>query len=85
MTPNILLFPEIMNRETSAFEPIPPHEAMIRLMPQSVLPARRDAMERHIRILSRFVESVRSYRLLFGRDLRRLPERIAELPETDSG
>ncbi|MBN1827102.1 MAG: hypothetical protein JW958_12665 [Candidatus Eisenbacteria bacterium] len=85
VTPSLLLFPEIVNRARSEFEPLPPHEAMIRLMPQSVLPARRDAMERHIRILSRFVESVRSYRLLFGRDLRRLPERIAGLQEAPSG
>lgn len=79
ISPKIILFPEITDRDESAFRFLPKHEAMIRLMPQSVLPTDAAGIQNHIGILSRLVESVRSYVLLFGRDLRDLPERIHEL------
>lgn len=74
--PELLLFPEIRDSSRSEFEPLSPHEAMVRLLPQSVLPAGRTRMEEHISILSDLVAQADSHRLLFGRDLRRLPSRI---------
>ncbi|MFH1278800.1 MAG: hypothetical protein ABIK65_10525 [Candidatus Eisenbacteria bacterium] len=74
--PELLLFPEIHDSDRSEFESLSPHEAMVRLLPQSVLPADRDRVEEHISLLRDLVGQVRSHRLLFGRDLRRLPYRI---------
>lgn len=77
--PDLLLFPEIRAIDRSRFESLSPHEAMVRLLPQSVLPADRLQMEDHIAVLEALVGQARGYLLLFGRDLRELPARIEEL------
>ncbi|MFH1679441.1 MAG: hypothetical protein ABIH26_02210 [Candidatus Eisenbacteria bacterium] len=77
--PEVLLFPEIVDRARSRFERLPDSEAMARLLPQSVLPADREQVEAHIAILADLVSQVAAYRLLFGRDLPELPARVSEL------
>ncbi len=77
--PRLLLFPEITGGRESRLLPIPSHEAMIRLLPQSVLMADGPTLEEHVGVLAELAGQARAYLLQFGRDVRRLPERIAEL------
>jgi hypothetical protein len=79
VVPEVLLFPEIADRERSRFDPLTGEEAMVRLLPQSVLPSDRDQVEAHIGILADLVRQAPAYRLRFGRDPRDLPARVAGL------
>jgi hypothetical protein len=77
--PRLLLFPEITDARESSFLPIPPHQAVIHLLPQSVLMADGSTLEEHVDVLADLAGQTRAYLLRFGRDVRHLPERIAEL------
>ncbi len=78
--PAVLLFPEVADRDASLFEPLSGEEAMVRLLPQSVLPADRKRIESHMGALAELVGQTSAYRLLFGRDFRDLPSAAAKLP-----
>ncbi len=79
VSPDILLFPRIVESDATTFSSLSGEEALVRLLPQSVLPAPHGTMQRHIDLLGELVEQVESYRLLFGRDVRALPDRIRTL------
>lgn len=78
-TPDYLLFPEIVDSDKTSFEPVGKETALIKLMPQSVLPEGPEVMQRHIDLLGELVEQTETYHLLFGRDVRDLPDRIRSL------
>lgn len=79
VTPDYLLFPEITGEEKTRFRPMEKEAALIRLLPQSVLPEGAEVMQRHIDLLGEMVEQTETYYLLFGRDARHLPDRIRDL------
>jgi hypothetical protein len=83
--PRLLLFPEIVDREESSFEPLSGEQAMVRLLPQSVLPADRERVEAHMSTLQELVRQAPAYRLEFARDFRRLPALAAELVREGRG
>ncbi len=78
-TPDYLLFPEIVEKERTELVPLGKETALIKLMPQSVLPEGHEVMQRHIDLLGELVEQTETYSLLFGRDVRDLPDRIRSI------
>ncbi len=78
VAPSLLLFPEVVTEPRTTFEPVTKEEALIRLIPQSVLPAAKELVQNHIDVLGEMVDGVQPYRLLFGGDARSLADRIRE-------
>ncbi len=82
-SPDLLLFPTIVDAAQSELVPIGKAEALFQLIQQSALLAidPREAPA-HLDILARLVRQTRHYRLLAGRDLAQDPCRIALLLES---
>ncbi len=77
--PDFLLFPVIQKDGETSICPMSKEEALIRLLPQSVLPAGPDLIQRHLDLLGELVEKTETYSLQFGRDARALPDRIRSI------
>lgn len=77
-----IVLPKVrLDSDDSRYERASPRESLLALAPSSVLylPAARP---RAMDSLGALVESVPSYRLLLGRDVTRIPERVKELLST---
>jgi len=77
--PEVLLFPSIINESTSRVESVPKMEAVVGLLPHSLLVLDKEVARSHFQLLCRMVERMRCYRLYFGRDFRVVPDLVREL------
>jgi hypothetical protein len=81
--PNILLFPQIVDRPTSELVRVGVLEALGHLMQQSALLMwGADLITSHLAVLQRLVHQTRSYKLLAGRDLLENPSHLTRLLDT---
>jgi hypothetical protein len=80
--PALLIFPRITEVDESVFEPMSRARALEELLPQTVLVMDPALAARQFETISRLVQEVPAYRLHFGQDVERLPERIARLTES---
>ncbi|MBI4775652.1 MAG: hypothetical protein HY788_16035 [Deltaproteobacteria bacterium] len=77
--PEVLLFPSIIDEGASRVEPAPKMEAVVGLLPHSLLVLDKEVARSHFQLLCRMVERMHCYRLYFGRDFREVPHLVREL------
>ncbi len=78
----LLLFPSVRGGRTTRVFPLSPAIALARLMAESVDAWDEPAMEGHVNVLARLSHQAPAYRLMLGRDVNALPDRLAELLAT---
>ncbi len=67
--PQVLLFPNIVEKEVSQLRPLSKIEAVTKLLPHSLLVFDPTIAERHFHLLCQLVEEMDCYHLDFGKDL----------------
>jgi len=77
--PQLLLFPTVGDQAESRFEPLPPGEALVRLVPCSLFYAHRQVLAEHLAALRDLVAACRCYRLDLGGDVADVGGRVASL------
>ncbi len=76
--PVALLFPRVAHAPRSALRPLTGLEAAVRLIPQSVVPARPETTERHLEIIGALCNQVRSFEVDMSDDLQEVCSRVQE-------
>jgi hypothetical protein len=77
--PALMLFPDVVDMPYSCLEPLSKSQALEAMMPQAAFVYDRDLARREFQALSRLVQQVDCYRLLFGHDVLDLPKLITPL------
>ena len=77
--PQLLLFPKIVDESASRVEPMPKMEAVVALLPHSLLVLDKEVARSHFQLLCRMVQRMRCYKLYFGKDFGEVSHRIREL------
>lgn len=83
--PGLIVFPKVVNAESSRLTPVPAALALRRLLPSSLLASHPEVSARHFQALSALAGASRAYDASLGRDLAAMPDLIRrtldELPE----
>lgn len=76
--PGVLVFPTRSGRSTSEIHPIPKHDALLRVLEQSILLLRPMDVERQLELLTELVETCGCFGLSAACDFDRIPNLIAD-------
>ncbi len=77
--PRLLIFPRVIHAGSSSLQPLSGAQAAVRLIPQSVVPVRRETTEAHLEIIGRLCRQVRSFELEMSDDLDEVTDRVEGL------
>lgn len=75
----VLVFPTVGDHAESRLDPLPPAEALARLVPCSLFYVHRQVLAEHLAVLRDLVAACRCYRLDLGRDVADVGGRLAGL------
>ncbi len=78
-TPRFLILPKISSSKRSRLQPISKTEAMVELIPQSLMVANKNIVKHHLEILAQLVEECNCFRLTAGQDVLDIPKLIKDI------
>jgi hypothetical protein len=77
--PKFLILPQIVDHSRSRLQPVSKTNALVGLIPQSLMVANKGIVNHHLEILTQLVEECQCFRLLAGRDILDIPRLISDI------
>ncbi len=78
-TPEFLILPQIIDSPSSQLQPVSKTEALVELVPQSLMVANKNIVKHHLEILTQLVDTCNCFRLKAGRDILSIPQLIKDI------
>lgn len=79
--PEVLLFPRIDHADRSTLSDLSGVEAAVRLIPQSVVPVRRETTERHMEMIGALCNQVHAFEISMSDDLEEVCDQVEQSVE----
>jgi hypothetical protein len=77
--PRFLILPQIISSAHSELQPISKTDALVELIPQSLMVANKNIVKQHLEILTQLVDECQCFRLKAGQDVLDIPKLIKDI------